>query len=134
MCVYILYVCFFLPTGAYIRLFDKTPKHRLHTWMNSQREECSVEQCARMCVLETRFKCQSFNYDARMQICRMTEYTEGQGYGVTSDVTIDFYERKNGTNIFLLAKFRLKLCEETWLGQILRVMALLCGFDDAFCF
>ena len=91
-----------MTAGAYLRLFDKVPKHRLHTWMNKESINTSPEQCARMCVLEVRFQCQAFNYETRERVCRLTQYSEGQGYGVTQDENIDFYERKSGANLILV--------------------------------
>ena len=55
-----------------------------------------------MCVLEVRFQCQAFNYETRERVCRLTQYSEGQGYGVTQDENIDFYERKSGANLILV--------------------------------
>ena len=88
-----------------MRLFEKTTGNKLHTWINAHHEHVSLEQCARRCVLETRFRCHSFNFRRDGGDCALTEFSSGEAYGVTTDELYDVYQRKFGwSSLFCFAR------------------------------
>lgn len=78
---------------AYEKLFHRLPNHVVTLQHNLKVPGVSVEECARRCILETRFNCRGFDYERKLKNCWLTEATPESVKGVQVFANADYYER-----------------------------------------
>ncbi|XP_062579644.1 CUB and sushi domain-containing protein 2-like isoform X2 [Saccostrea cucullata] len=76
-------------------LFHRLPNHLLTFDHKRQISEISVEQCARMCVLEVTFRCLGFDYEVKHKNCWLTDILPSASHGLIPQVNTDYYERQS---------------------------------------
>ncbi|GAB1600758.1 uncharacterized protein LOC106869508 [Argonauta hians] len=78
---------------AYEKLFHRLPNHVVTLQHNLKIPGVSVEECARRCILETRFNCRGFDFERKLKNCWLTEATPESVKGVQLFANADYYER-----------------------------------------
>jgi hypothetical protein len=86
--------------AAYVRLFTRSPQHRLDVAVKGEEAAVSVEACSRLCVLERQFRCQGFNYrsssTSQSSLCHLLDKSPALASGILLSPSHDYYQRQPG--------------------------------------
>ncbi|CAH1786524.1 unnamed protein product [Owenia fusiformis] len=77
----------------YIKKFNRLPNHVVTLHHDKKIEGVSEEACARRCILEVEFKCQGFDYEAKIKVCWLTTNTPASAGGALLLNDATYYER-----------------------------------------
>lgn len=85
---------------VYKSLFYRMPKLRMSTLPMKTLHNTSVETCARSCVQESSFDCQSFDVNNKLQSCRLHNHSSADDrMSVIVSKNTDHYRSKNCLHI-----------------------------------
>lgn len=83
---------------SYLKQFARLPSHEVRVTTSQSIDSISPEECARRCILETRFKCRGFNYQrvvGQPVRCLLVESNPATGsQAAMKDEATDFYQKE----------------------------------------
>ncbi|ELU14666.1 hypothetical protein CAPTEDRAFT_192306 [Capitella teleta] len=77
---------------SYATQFNRLPKHRLPVRISKSENGVSVEECARMCIWETYFRCRGFNYRGIQSTCSLLDLSPETSTAAVYSADEDYYQ------------------------------------------